>query len=97
MRYTGIDVVLPVHDEEALLAPCLRALAECAAVTPLPVTLTVVLDACTDGSALVSALNAAGIPAVCIGSACGTGLADSGGAPIDPPGADEIYRIALVE
>lgn len=50
MRFVGIDVVIPVHDEQELLAGCLDSLDECARATPVPVTVTVVLDACTDAS-----------------------------------------------
>lgn len=50
MRYTGIDVVVPVHDEEVLLESCLDALEAAAQVAPVPVTLTVVLDDCSDAS-----------------------------------------------
>lgn len=50
VRYTGIDVVVPVHDEQEHLGACLDALELCVAATPLPVTLTVVLDACADAS-----------------------------------------------
>ncbi len=52
------------------------------------------LVACTNGDALVEALAAAGIQSVCIGIVEGTGLTDISGAPIDPPGADEIYRLS---
>ncbi len=55
------------------------------------------LIACADGGALVSALAAAGIPATCIGKAEGRGLTAQNGAAIMPPGADEIYRLSLVE
>lgn len=51
------------------------------------------LIACEDGHALVSALFEAGIHAAVIGRAEGAGLTDQTGAPIDPPGADEIYRL----
>ena len=54
MRFTGIDVVIPVHDEQDLLGGCLDALEACADATPVPVTLTVVLDSCTDASEAVA-------------------------------------------
>ncbi|UVE96006.1 glycosyltransferase family 2 protein [Dietzia sp. B32] len=50
MEYTGIDVVIPAHDEQDLLAGCLDALADCIAATPVPVTVTVVLDSCSDAT-----------------------------------------------
>ena len=54
-RVTAVDVVVPVHDEQDLLPACLDALDECIAATPVPVTVTVVLDACSDGSEAVAA------------------------------------------
>lgn len=50
MRFTGIDVVVPAHDEELLLGECLDALDRCASATPVPVRVTVVLDSCGDRS-----------------------------------------------
>lgn len=48
-------VVVPVNDEEALLEGCLAALARAvASVTGIAVTVVVVLDACTDGSAEIA-------------------------------------------
>ena len=41
MEYTGVDVVIPAHDEQDLLAGCLDALEDCIAATPVPVTVTV--------------------------------------------------------
>lgn len=55
------------------------------------------LIACADGGALVNALTLAGIHAACIGKAEGSGLFTLQGAPIDPPGADEIYRLWLAQ
>ncbi|MBC7305591.1 MAG: glycosyltransferase [Dietzia sp.] len=54
MRFVGIDVVIPVHDEQELLPGCLDSLEACAAVTPVPVTVTVVLDSCTDASETIA-------------------------------------------
>ncbi|ODQ83603.1 hypothetical protein BFG51_09640, partial [Dietzia alimentaria] len=50
MEYTGVDVVIPAHDEQDLLAGCLDALEDCTAATPVPVTVTVVLDSCRDAT-----------------------------------------------
>lgn len=53
-----IGVIIPVHNEEALLADCLSALTQAAAHTLLqgePVRVVVVLDSCTDGSAAIAA------------------------------------------
>ena len=46
----AVAVVVPAHNEERLVGPCLRALARAADRCPLPVRLVVVLDACTDGT-----------------------------------------------
>lgn len=46
----GVDVVIPAHDEQDLLAGCLDALEDCIAATPVPVTVTVVLDSCRDAT-----------------------------------------------
>lgn len=55
-----LGVVVPVHDEEALLGPCLDALATAAraAAAQADVRVVVVLDACTDGSAAIAARHA---------------------------------------
>ncbi len=62
-----IAVVVPVHDEEELLAECLAALAEaCAAAgrAGVPAAVTVVLDSCTDASQAVA--TAAGVELVVV-------------------------------
>ncbi len=50
---TCIVTVVPAHDERELLPRCLRALQRAAQRSPVPVHTTVVLDACTDDTALV--------------------------------------------
>jgi glycosyltransferase involved in cell wall biosynthesis len=45
-----IGVVVPAHNEEALLPACLEALRSAASLVDLPVHLVVVLDRCIDGS-----------------------------------------------
>ena len=47
-------VVVPAHDEEALLPACLAALRRAAGALHVPVHLLVVADACTDGTAAVA-------------------------------------------
>lgn len=44
-------VVIPAHNEAALLPRCLRAVTTAAACCPMPVQTVVVLDSCDDGSA----------------------------------------------
>ena len=52
------------------------------------------LIACEDGASLVRGLRAEGIPAAVIGTVKeGRGAFFADGAPIDPPGADELYRL----
>ena len=51
----AIVVVVPVHDEAVLLDRCLRALAAALAAVEVPCEVRIVLDACTDGSAVVAA------------------------------------------
>ena len=44
-------VVIPAHNEAALLPRCLRAVTTAAACSPTPVLTVVVLDSCDDNSA----------------------------------------------
>lgn len=86
-------VVVPVHDEEDLLGPCLVALREAAAEAGLPVDVVVVLDDCRDGSADVA--RAAGVRVVevdhgAVGAARAAGIREALGRPdvaALPPGA----------
>ncbi len=45
-----VGVVIPAHNEEALLPSCIAALGAAAARADVPVSAVIVLDACTDGS-----------------------------------------------
>jgi glycosyltransferase involved in cell wall biosynthesis len=52
---TRFAVVVPAHDEEELLPSCLDAVSRAAlTVSPRPVQIVVVADACTDGTAEVA-------------------------------------------
>ncbi|MBR0507453.1 MAG: hypothetical protein IJJ86_02480 [Clostridia bacterium] len=51
------------------------------------------LIACEDGDSMTDALRAAGIPAAVIGRITASGFTDPEGVPLDPPGADELYRL----
>lgn len=51
----AIVIVVPVHDEAALLGRCLAALEAAIEASPIPCEVRVVLDACTDGSAAIAA------------------------------------------
>ncbi|MEU7632854.1 glycosyltransferase [Nocardia sp. NPDC049220] len=48
---SAVAVVVPVHNEEALLSRCLWSLQCAAHMVPIPVRVIVVLDSCVDGSA----------------------------------------------
>ena len=50
LAVTRVGVVIPAHDEEALLPACLAALGAAAARAGVPVSVVVVLDTCADGS-----------------------------------------------
>jgi hypothetical protein len=50
LAVTRVGVVIPAHDEEVLLPACLSALGAAAARAGVPVSVVVVLDACTDGT-----------------------------------------------
>ncbi len=51
------------------------------------------LIACPDGARMCRALEDAGIPAAIIGHVADAGFAFSDGTRLDPPGADELYRL----
>ncbi|WP_241845597.1 glycosyltransferase [Streptomyces silvensis] len=52
----ALAVVVPAHNEEARVTACLRSLRKAAArAAPLPVTVVVVADACTDATAALAA------------------------------------------
>jgi len=46
-----VAVVVPARDEEALVGRCLRSIAAARRGSPVPTSLVLVLDACTDGTA----------------------------------------------
>lgn len=52
-RVEAVGVVVPAHDEQDLIGPCLDALASAVDVAGCPVAVSVVLDRCTDGTAAV--------------------------------------------
>jgi len=94
-----IGVVIPVHNEAALLADCLEAIHRAARDPRLdrePVDVVVVLDACTDRSQAVAARHGAqvvSLDALCVGAARGLGASfalDSGARWIAFTDADTI-------
>lgn len=71
-------VVVPVHDEEELLAACLASVGEASGAAGVPVDVVVVLDDCRDGSAALA--RAAGVRTVtvragAVGAARAAGIA----------------------
>ncbi|MEN2741701.1 glycosyltransferase [Microbacterium sp. X-17] len=54
MTTEGVLVVIPARNEESTLGACLESVAAARAAVPVPSTVVVVLDACTDGSAGVA-------------------------------------------
>ncbi|WP_404434532.1 glycosyltransferase [Microbacterium lacus] len=52
---TAVVVVVPVHDEQALLGRCLDSIAVAVAAVDLPTHVEVVMDACSDDSAVIAA------------------------------------------
>lgn len=54
-RINRVGVVVPARDEELLLPSCLDALFVAARQVPVPVTVVIVLDACSDRSAAIVA------------------------------------------
>jgi GT2 family glycosyltransferase len=54
VRIDRVGVVVPAHDEQDWLLPCLDALAVAAAAVALPVDVVIVADACTDGTAALA-------------------------------------------
>ena len=94
-----IGVVIPVHNEAALLGECLEAVARAAREPRLdhePVDVVVVLDGCTDRSAAVAVRHGAQIVSLdarCVGSARSLGVSfalDSGARWIASTDADTI-------
>src|ERR1700730_959832 len=90
--YTGtridrIGVVVPVKNEEQTLARCLDGLEVAASRVAMPVTVIVVLDACTDNSASVAAgFHAGGVRAITIeANNVGCARAAGGAEPLAPP------------
>ena len=69
-------VVVPVHNERDRLPRCLSRLADAAFRVEVPVTVVVVLDACTDGSeeVLTSGIHAMTVTARCVGAARAAGF-----------------------
>jgi glycosyltransferase involved in cell wall biosynthesis len=75
----AVGIVVPAHNEEALLPACLRALRRAASPLSLPVYLLVVADACTDqtvAAARAGGARVAGIHARSVGAARAAGMAE---------------------
>ena len=71
-------VVVPVHDEEALLPACLTSVAAARGAVDLPVDVVVVLDDCRDGSARIARASGSAVLEVrhrAVGAARAAGVA----------------------
>jgi hydrogenase expression/formation protein HypE len=85
---------MEIDADKIAILPETEAICKAADLDPLRlISSGCMLIACQDGNALAEGLASIGIPAVLIGKACGTKLRFSDGTPIDPPGADELYRL----
>ena len=77
-----IGVVVPVHDEQDTLVECLHAVDIAAAQVAVPVSIVVVLDACTDGSIDIARrfpsarVRITTVDARCVGAARAAGMAE---------------------
>jgi len=83
-------VVIPAHNEAALLPRCLRATLSAATCLPIPVLTVVVLDACDDESAALVGrfgpdVHFVRIDARSVGAARAAGLAPEPPLPRTPP------------
>ena len=72
-------IVVPAHDEEALLPACLVALGRAAAGVGIPVSVLVVADSCTDQTAATAQAYGAGVISIGtrnVGAARAAGMAE---------------------
>ena len=89
----GLSVTI---DTEAIrILPETSAICSVAGIDPLRlISSGSMLIACPDGKGMAEGLSAIGIPAAVVGRAeKGSGLYTLAGDRIDPPGADELYRL----
>lgn len=89
----GLSVTI---DTEAIrILPETSAICSVAGIDPLRlISSGSMLIACPDGKGMAEGLSAIGIPAAVVGHAeKGSGLYTLAGDRIDPPGADELYRL----
>ena len=82
-------------DKEAIpVLPETEAIAKTVGVDPYRLMSSgSMLIACENGEAMKNALTEAGIPAAVIGRITASDFRFSDGSPLDPPGADELYRL----
>lgn len=77
-----IAVIVPAHNEEAVLARCIESILGAAAHPDLnaePVRIVIVMDACTDGTALVA--SGYDVQGLCV-DFCNVGKSRAGGADV---------------
>ena len=76
---TGVAVVVPAHQEAELVEGCLRSLRSAARSSHVPVTVTVVADACTDATARLARRHASVVHVAArnVGVARGAGVREA--------------------
>ena len=84
-----------VVDRDAIpMLPETKAIADAVGIDPYRLMASgSMLIACENGMKTVEALKAAGIPAAVIGRVTAHDFRFTDGSPLDPPGADELYRL----
>ena len=74
--------------------PCTRAITDAIGLDPYRLMASgSMLIACSDGNRMCEALKAEGIAVAVIGKITDSGFVFTDGTPIDPPRADELYRL----
>ena len=84
-----------VVDRDAIpMLPEIKTVAEAVGLDPCRLMASgSMLIACENGAEMVKALHDAGIPAAVIGRVTERDFRFADGSPLDPPGADELYRL----
>lgn len=87
-------VGLEIDISKIIVHPVTEKLCRAAGVDPLRlISSGCMLITCADGEAMVKGLESIGIAAAVIGRAGGEGVRTTDGTVVDPPDADEIYKV----
>ena len=85
---------LEIDKASIVVRPVTKKLCDACGIDPLRlISSGCMLITCANGEEMFDGLRAIGIDAVIIGKAGGTGVRFTDGAVIDPPDADEIYKV----